>query len=202
CGIARYSKSEKVTEGFNQVSPSTANLFPSRAQERAQMGVLLDGCPPESPRSCEAALPQFRMHQGSGSANNRFSISCCTLGALSWNRPGNRTHPGMLHRNTGWMLTSGSWGPGPESRTEPSPRPDRRLRRGGWRPGCGDWDRGTLLGYGKECRMATTSSSLVSGAGAPPIRVGIARVADRPSGGCVALGGSGGSAPDRIRSGL
>src|ERR1035441_5178137 len=45
--------------------------------------------------------------------------------ARFWNRPGNRTRPWMLHRNTEWMLTSRSWAPGPESRTEPSQRPDR-----------------------------------------------------------------------------
>src|ERR1039458_2837007 len=111
----------------------------------------------------------------------------CTVLESAW-----KSHaPLDAAQDAGWMLTSGSWAPGPESRIEPSPRSDRRLRRGGWRRRCGDWNRGTLLGYGKECRMATTSSSLVSGAGAPPIRVGIARVADRPSGGCVALGGSG-----------
>src|ERR1035437_4681098 len=74
-----YSKSEKVTEGFNQVSPSTPKPFSlARARTGANGGYCSTG-PPESPRSCEAALPQFRMLQGSGSANNRFSISCCTL---------------------------------------------------------------------------------------------------------------------------
>src|ERR1039458_10227870 len=128
------------------------------AGENGRQGVIARRVPLESPRSCGSALPLFRMNQSGGRRtidSRRLMLHCS---ARVWNRPGNRTRPGMLHRNTGWMLTSGSWAPGTESRTGPSPRPDRRLRRG--------WLAGRSLAWYRV-------------PGAPPIRVGIARVADR-----------------------
>src|ERR1017187_1417757 len=75
--MARYSKSEKVTEGFNQVSPSTADLFRRAPLKTDANGGIADWCP----QGAVAAVPHAAKQRSASLINrpgDRPSLGYCT----------------------------------------------------------------------------------------------------------------------------
>jgi hypothetical protein len=86
---------------WDQVSRSTEPDSCPAGENGRQMGLLLDGCPRVAAelRSRRTAVPHEPKRR---SASDRLAGLMQHFSTRFWNRPGNRTRPGMLHRNTGW----------------------------------------------------------------------------------------------------